>query len=739
MLKIKNLSKSYSKKESINNVLKNINLNFNKNEFVFILGPSGAGKSTLLNIIAGLDRKYDGKVIVDNLDISKLKNNKMDYYRSTYIGFIFQNYNLINEFTVYENVYLAISLTNKKNKKEKVISTLEKVGLKDKINSYPNELSGGQKQRVAIARALINDPNIILADEPTGALDSFMSTEIMDLIKDISKSKLVIMVSHNEKLASKYANRIINMLDGKIINDTLKNKKENTKEVFKLSKTKMPFKIKLKLSLKSIRKKIKRTILTITALSVGLIGISLVLALSNGFKSELKNYEVNTLSSFPVIINKKIEDYSSNTIKHKKNKIYSYDYNVLNNIHINKIDNNYINYLNKINKDLFRLEFNYFTKFNIMYEENNKYNLLNNTTMKLISNDHNYDVVSGRLPLNINEIVIILDKDNNISKDIIDMFFINKKVLDYNDLLGKEIKLINNNEFYNKSLENTFTINKDMTKMYNNENNYTLKVVGILREKDDDINNLINNFSNIDKQYFGCLNSLIEKYIIINNKSDIVNFIKNANDKVYVENLYYEKDELLSILGCNSNPNSIYIYPKDFNSKNKLIKELNIYNKKRTKENKIMYINYSKEVSDITFNIIKSVTTILIAFSSISLIVSSIMIGIITYISVLEKEREIGILRSLGATKKDITFLFLTELFLIGILSSLLSVLLTKLIVIPLNAILFKLTGLKNIALLNINHFIIIIIISILINLIGGFIPSLLASKKDPIKAINNN
>ena len=284
-----------------------------------------------------------------------------------------------------------------------------------------------------------------------------------------------------------------------------------------------------------------------------------------------------------------------------------------------------------------------------------------------------------------------------------------------------------------------YNCNYCYTAMYNNENNYTLKVVGILREKDDDINNLINNFSNIDKQYFGCLNSLIEKYITINNKSDIVNFIKNTNDKVYVENLYYEKDELLSILGCNFNPNSIYIYPKDFNSKNKLIKELNIYNKKRTKENKIMYINYSKEVSDITFNIIKSVTTILIAFSSISLIVSSIMIGIITYISVLEKEREIGILRSLGATRKDITFLFLTELFLIGILSSLLSVLLTKLIVIPLNSILFKLTGLKNIALLNINHFIIIIIISILINLIGGFIPSLLASKKDPIKAINNN
>lgn len=739
MLELKNLSKSYLKKEFDQKVLKNINLSFNKNEFVFILGPSGTGKSTLLNIIAGLDKKYDGEVIINNLDISKLKNNDIDYYRNNYIGFIFQNYNLINEFTVYENVYLAISLTNKKNKREKVISILKKVGLKDKINSYPNELSGGQKQRVAIARALINDPSIILADEPTGALDSFMSTEIMNLIKDISKSKLVIMVSHNENLASKYANRIIKMFDGKIISDSGKESNHNKKELFKLVKTRLPFNVKLKLSLKSIRKKIKRTILTITALSVGLIGISLVLALSNGFKSELKNYEVNTLSSFPIIINKKVENYDSNNIKHKKNKIYSYDYNILNNIHVNKIDNDYINYLKKINKDMFRLEFNYFTKFNIMYKENDKYNLLNNTSMKLISNTHNYNVVSGRLPLDSNEIVIILDKNNNISKEVIDMFFINKSILDYTDLLGKEVKLINNNEFYNNSLENTFTINKDMNKIYNNENNYILKIVGILKEKDDDINNLINSFTNSDKQYFGCLNSLIRKYIINNNKSDITYYIKNTNDKVYVENLYYEKDELLSILGYDDNPSSIYIYPNDFNSKNKLIKKLDIYNKKRTKQNKILYINYSKEVSDITFNMIKSVTMILIAFSSISLIVSSIMIGIITYISVLEKEREIGILRSLGATKKDITLMFLTELFLIGILSSLLSVLLTKLIVIPLNITLFKLTGLKNIALLNINHFMIIIIISVLINLIGGFIPSLLASKKDPIKSINNN
>lgn len=738
MLEIKKLSKCYLKKEFKEKALNNINLSFNKNEFVFILGPSGAGKSTLLNIIAGLDRKYDGKVIVNNMDLSKLKSNDMDYYRNNYIGFIFQNYNLINEFTVYENVYLAISLTNRNNKKDKVISTLEKVGLKDKVNSYPNELSGGQKQRVAIARALVNDPSIILADEPTGALDSFMSTEIMNLIKNISKNKLVIIVSHNENLASKYANRTIKMFDGKIISDSSKNNNKSKKELFKLYKTKMSFAVKMKFSLKSIRKKLKRTILTVTALSVGLIGISLVLALSNGFKRELKNYEVNTLSSFPIIINKKIEDYSSNNLKHKEDKIYSHDYNSLNNIHINKIDNNYINYLNKINKDTFRLEFNYFTKFNIMYEKNNMYNVLNNTSMKLIYNTDSYDIVSGRLPIASNEIVIILDKDNNISKEIIDMFFINKSVLDYTDLIGKNVKLINNNEFYNNSLENTFTINKDLYKMYNNESNYTLKIVGILKEKDDDINNLINNFSS-DKKYFGCLNSLVRKYITVNSKSDITQYIKNTNDKVYVENLYYEKDELLSTLGYNDNPSSIYIYPNDFNFKNKLIKKLDIYNRKFKKKDKILYVDYSKEVSDITYNMIKSITSILIAFSSISLIVSSIMIGIITYISVLEKERQIGILRGLGTTKKDITLMFLTELFLIGILSSFFSILLTKIIVIPLNITLFNLTGLKNVALLNINHFIIIFVISVLINLIGGFIPSLLASKKDPIKAINNN
>lgn len=738
MLEIKKLSKCYLKKEFKEKALNNINLSFNKNEFVFILGPSGAGKSTLLNIIAGLDRKYDGKVIVNNMDLSKLKSNDMDYYRNNYIGFIFQNYNLINEFTVYENVYLAISLTNRNNKKDKVISTLEKVGLKDKVNSYPNELSGGQKQRVAIARALVNDPSIILADEPTGALDSFMSTEIMNLIKNISKNKLVIIVSHNENLASKYANRTIKMFDGKITSDSSKNKNKSKKELFKLYKTKMSFAVKMKFSLKNIRKKLKRTILTVTALSVGLIGISLVLALSNGFKRELKNYEENTLSSFPIIINKKIEDYSGNNLKHKGNKIYSHDYNSLNNIHINKIDNNYINYLNKINKNTFRLEFNYFTKFNIMYEKNNMYNVLNNTSMKLIYNTDSYDIVSGRLPIASNEIVIILDKDNNISKEIIDMFFINKSVLDYTDLLGKKVKLINNNEFYNNSLENTFTINKDLYKMYNNESNYTLKIVGILKEKDDDINNLINSFSS-DKKYFGCLNSLVRKYIIVNSKSDITQYIKNTNDKVYVENLYYEKDELLSTLGYNDNPSSIYIYPNDFNSKNKLIKKLDIYNRKFKKKDKILYVDYSKEISDITYNMIKSITSILIAFSSISLIVSSIMIGIITYISVLEKERQIGILRGLGTTKKDITLMFLTELFLIGILSSFFSILLTKIIVIPLNITLFNLTGLKNIALLNINHFIIIFVISVLINLIGGFIPSLLASKKDPIKAINNN
>ena len=764
MLELKKITKSYTVGKLKQSALECISLNFRKNEFVSVLGPSGSGKTTLLNIIGGLDKYTTGDLIINGKSTKKFKDKDWDSYRNTSIGFIFQNYNLIDHISVYENVEMALTLTGvKKNvRKHEVMKALKKVGLEKHADKKPNQLSGGQMQRVAIARALVNNPKIILADEPTGALDSKTSVKIMKLIKEISNDKLVIMVTHNDCLAKKYSSRIIKLKDGKIIEDTNPAINAQYNEIYKINKTKMSFKSALQLSLNNIKTKKGRTILTAFASSIGIIGIALILSISNGFNKKIEEYEKNTMSSFPISINntvlkQKNDDLLNTEINYSnEDKLYSYDDKENKEIHINNISKDYIDYLKKINnKYLSAISYYRITDINLITSNGKEYKTVNKSFINLSElpqdkNDKsflkdNYDLLSGSYPKKETDVVLIVDTKNKIDKSLMDVLFIDEKKekVDFKEVVGKEFKLISNNDYYFKVNDNLFIRNKPSQELYE-KSGITLKITGIVRAKKDNVLASIINMEDGDtKSKIGYSNKLVEKIILDNKESDIVKVQENSNGVVFMGGLNFDeagitKSEALSMLGKNDIPVSINIYPNSFDSKEKIIKYLNNYNKNKENKDKIIYTDYAKEISELSSNIISGITFILVAFSSVSLIVSSIMIGIITYISVLERTKEIGILRSLGARKKDILRVFNAETLIIGLLSGSLGILITRLILFPINSLLYKLTDLKNIGILNIGHALILILISIILTLIGGFIPAKKASLKNPVEALRS-
>lgn len=773
MLEIRNITKSYKISEFKQFALNAVSIKFRKNEFVSILGPSGSGKTTLLNIIGGLDTYDSGDLIINGKSTKKFRDKAWDSYRNSMIGFIFQSYNLISHISVYKNVEMALTLNGVKNKRKKVLDALDKVGLLKHANKKPNQLSGGQMQRVAIARALVNDPEIILADEPTGALDSKISVQIMELIKQIAKDKLVIMVTHNEVLAEKYSSRIIKLKDGNVVGDTnpLDNVKDNKK--FKIKKTKMNYLTAINLSLNNIKTKKGRTILTSFASSIGIIGIALILSISNGFKKQIDNYEKNTLSSFPIEISNKVSRISEEqknenkkAIKGdykypKENVLYSYEAEENNKVHQNNITDDYINYIKKIDPNyLSAISYYRLTNFNIITSSGDKYNELNSNTVnfselpvdlgdKSYLKD-NYDLLSGSFPENETDVVLMVDSKNRIDKSLLEALFIDpsKEKIKFSEVVGKEFKLVSNNDYYSNIGNNLFIKKEASKELYDNRNNVTLKIAGIVRgKKDNQFANIMNTLSetmgsnNISK--IGYANSLIEKIVNDNKESDIVKAQKDSEGLVFMGGINFEqvgitKEEALSMLGANDNPMMMLVYPNNFENKDKIIKYLDKYNEGKKEDEQIIYTDYAEEISSLSSSIMDGITIVLVAFSAISLIVSSIMIGIITYISVLERTKEIGILRSLGARKKDITRVFNAETLIIGLLSGLIGILVTRLLLFPVNSILYKLTDLKNIAILNPVHAIILILISTILILIGGFVPALVASKKDPVKALRS-
>ncbi|HRU49560.1 MAG TPA: ATP-binding cassette domain-containing protein [Bacilli bacterium] len=788
MLKLINIEKNYYMGSTTVQALKKVNLEFRKSEFVAILGPSGCGKTTLLNLIGGLDRYTDGDIVINNKSTKEYKDADWDAYRNHSIGFVFQNYNLIPHLKVLGNVELALTLSgiSIEERKKRAIDALNKVGLHDQIYKLPNQLSGGQMQRVAIARALVNDPDILLADEPTGALDSETSIQIMEILKEVAKDRLVIMVTHNPDLANQYATRIIRLLDGVVISDSNPYqaevaKKDQTKGE-RLKHTSMSFLTALALSFQNLLTKKARTILTAFAGSIGIIGIALVLALSNGFQSYVDKMQADTLSSYPLIISRESVDFASaaelnmdtslqeypegdtifiNKLMEKLNGII-----IRNNITEDYIENviekidpaliNGITYSRGVRLNIFKqMSINNSTYYRQISAQNDMSSVMNfsgaDIWQEIIDNqsfiESQYDVIAGRLPQNKDEIIIQVDKYNQIT----DITLLSLGVLTpmssvdtltFDDLLSLEYKLILNDDLYSyDSVNDRFVSQVDRNDtitadVYNK--GLTLKVVGIVR-----VNELTNTGSITGA--IGYTKELTDYILEEAGKSEIVLWQKANPSKDPLTGQAYPADQnveeqyynTMSRLGGITTPKAINIYPVDFKAKTEIKKYLDNYN--QTQEDEVNRIYYT-DVMDL---LVKSINTtinaisyVLIAFTSISLVVSSIMIGIITYISVLERTKEIGILRSIGARKKDISRVFNAETLIIGFVAGIIGIGVTLLLSIPINIIIDNLVNISNIAALKTYHAIFLVLISMALTLIAGLIPSRIAAKKDPVIAL---
>ncbi len=760
MLELKKISKSYKTGSFVQQALKEVSIQFRNNEFVAILGASGSGKTTLLNIIGGLDQYDSGDLIINNKSTKKFKAIDWDRYRNHCVGFIFQNYNLIPHISILDNVEMGMTLSgvNSKTRKKKAKEALKKVGLLEHIHKKPNQLSGGQMQRVAIARALVNNPDIILADEPTGALDTKTSIQIMDLIKEIAKDKLVIMVTHNPDLAKDYATRIIEFKDGTKISDSNPvTEKEKDTSILKIKKTAMNFRTALKLSFNNIKTKKGRTLLTAFASSIGIIGIALILSLSNGFKIEVDNFEKNTLSQAPVIISTQAMTMSEETVSQikkedspkypKEEKVYALE-NVMETVlHTNILSDEYIEYVKKLDTSLLSgVSYQQATNFNIIAKTKDGYKLVtdssNWTLLPTNPNKNesgiiydNYDILAGEINENEPGLILQVNSKNQIYQSTLEALGLSGKEVSFEDILNQELKVVGNDDYY-LQYGSIFVPNQDLEKLYQNKNNITLKVQAIIRGKSD--KEMITNGSGI-----GYTNALTELVISKNKDSKIVSYQEKSDYNILTNQPFDEKDGsmntkeiMLGYLGKDVKPNVIYLYPKDFESKKEITTYLDKYNEGKKEKNVVEYTDMAAMISTLSGNIMDAITVVLVAFSSISLIVSSIMIAIITYISVLERIKEIGILRALGARRKDIKRVFNAETFIIGLTSGILGILIAYLLTIPANQIIENLSGLAGVAKLNIYHAIILVIINIILTMIGGAIPSRMASKKDPVEAL---
>ena len=755
MLSLSKIKKDYKTGDFVQHALKGVSLSFRENEFVAILGPSGSGKTTLLNIIGGLDRYSSGDLIIDGKSTKKFKDKDWDAYRNHAIGFVFQSYNLIGHISVLENVEMGMTLSgiSASERRKKALNLLEKVGLKEHANKKPNQLSGGQMQRVAIARALANDPKIILADEPTGALDSKTSMQIMELIKEISKDKLVIMVTHNRELAESYATRIVEMKDGELLSDSQPFDSDEKAGSLNISKTSMSFLAALRLSFGNIRTKKGRTFLTAFASSIGIIGIALILSLSNGFNIEVENFEQDSLSQSPIMITNQTVQMDEATLNEitgdvdlekypDDEKVYAQDDLKDTIVHTNKITSDFVDYLGKMDmSNVSGISYAKGTNLNIVSKNGDNYSLINsdfNTTFGTLPEnpngeegllEKNYDVLAGQISDDAG-LVLIVNSRNQISASILESLGFDESA-SFDDILAKEFKIAVNDDYYKKS-GNNFITETNLEKLYNSENSISVKIMAIVRGKED--KELITSGSGI---YYTA--ALVDEVIGKNKDSDIVKKQNIESYNVLTHQKFDEtmtKEAFLGYLGADVVPMAIYIYPKDFDTKGNIIDYLDKYNEGKDEDSVIQYTDMAEMISTLSGNIMDAITIVLVAFSSISLVVSSIMIGIITYISVLERTKEIGILRALGARKKDITRVFNAETFIIGIFSGLLGVTLAYLLTIPTNIIIENLSGLANVAKLNPVHALILIIISLTLTIIGGAIPAKMASKKDPVEAL---
>lgn len=777
MLELKDIKKYYTVGSSTTKALDGVTVAFRKQEFVAILGPSGSGKTTMLNVIGGLDNYDSGDMIINGKSTKSFKDRDWDAYRNNSIGFVFQSYNLISHLGIIDNVELGMTLSgvSKEEKRAKATDALTRVGLAEHMHKKPNQLSGGQMQRVAIARALANDPDILLCDEPTGALDSETSVQIMELIQELSKEKLVIMVTHNPELAHKYAGRIIEFKDGRIIKDSNPHVEGKKKDQFELKHTKMSFMTALRLSFNNIRTKKGRTFLTAFASSIGIIGIAIVLSLSTGFQKQIDNTQSETLARFPITISQvateqdpsamgtrdKSEDFPSD--KEVTAKLSDTDRAT----HINKIDQEFLDYINDIDPELSNnigytrsTSLNLFRKIDDNVEQvsfsnaspdNEQTNAMMSamsastgigvsTFPEQLSEDNgnflkdNYDLLEGSYPSASTDVVLIVDENNvtnvnaliNLGFDIED-----GDTVSFDDIVGTKITLASNDAFYTELPTGNFIPNQDLNEVFDNSNNKELTISGILRIKQNSTMNLLSTG-------IAYSDALAQEVIKENQDSAIVQAQKDSDTNVMTNEPVDEsaKDSLIAYLGGSDLPNSIMIYPNDFSAKEKILDYLDDFNKGKDKEDQIVYSDLAGTMTQLTGGLMDAITYVLIAFAGISLVTSMIMIGIITYTSVLERTKEIGVLKALGARKKDITRVFDAETCILGIASGALGVLIAWLATFPINAILYSMTDLENVAQLNPVHGLILIAVSTVLTMIGGHIPARMAAKKDAAIAL---
>ena len=846
MLELKKITKIYETNSFKQQALDEVSINFRKNEFVSILGPSGSGKTTLLNIIGGLDDYTNGDLIINGISTKKYTNRNWDTYRNHRIGFVFQNYNLIPHQTILSNVELALTLSgvSKNERQKRAKEALNKVGLSDHINKKPNQLSGGQMQRVAIARALVNNPDILLADEPTGALDSKTSEQIMDLLKEVAKDRLVIMVTHNAELANQYSTRIIELKDGKVTSDSDPyTKVDKEKEDDKKKKTSMSFLTALSLSLNNLMTKKGRTILTAFAGSIGIIGIALILSLSSGVQNYINRVQEEALTSYPLMIESNsiditsfLEEQRDNFINAEENqddnKVYSNDI-IIDTLSVmsNQINNNNLeafkNYLENegshINDYTTAISYQYNLNLQLYKPdtENGIVQVNPNTILESIGysdetaasimmsdvfsellendemNEQMYQVVSGRMPENYNEVVIMVDENNQISDyalyalglkeqaELSEFFeklangeeIVTEQVsFEYDELLNLTFKLLLNTDYYEKV--NGIWVDKSNDEEYMKqkiEETEEIKVVGIIKPNENAVvtNSSVGGvlYTNDLEEYV--INKINEAEIVKEQKENpdvnVITGLEFSDEEFNIDNLSPEQQQYLASLPPEQlaeiiemyrdqanatyestllklgsvnldKPSAIYIYAKDFKAKDEIKNIIAEYNQiQENSGNEDNVINYSDLVgmlmSSVT-DIVDIVSYVLIGFVSISLVVSSIMIGIITYISVLERTKEIGILRAIGASKKDISRVFNAETLIVGLIAGLFGIGITLLINIPINLIIDNLAGINNLSALPLVGGIILVAISVILTVVAGLIPAKMASHKDPVEAL---
>lgn len=894
MLELNDIKKDYVSGSTTVSALKGINLRFRDCEFVSILGQSGCGKTTMLNIIGGLDKYTSGDLKINGVSTKNYKDRDWDFYRNNSIGFVFQSYNLIPHQTVLSNVELALMLSgvSKAERKKRAIEALEKVGLGEQIHKKPNQMSGGQMQRVAIARALVNNPDILLADEPTGALDTETSIQIMELLKEISKDRLIIMVTHNPELAKNYSTRIVRLLDGVITDDSdpysledmeadirakeaakVKTSEKKTKKSGKKQKTSMSFFTALSLSFNNLMTKKTRTILTAFAGSIGIIGIAMILSISNGIQLYIDRVQRDTLSSYPITLQAEAIDISSmvssmtgnsDSEEHEdKSKIYSNDImgDMINTM-VKEVKSNNLSEFKKyiengssdIKSYVSDIQYSYDVPLNIyMKDTSNGVEQLNPGTMfdsiygegatsasysmssgmgmgmfsnssvwnQLLGNqqvlDEQYDVLAGHWPENFNEVVLVADKNNEVDdytlyslglkdpeevrtlfkKMMVGESYETKKDISYtfDEILDTEFKLVMPTDMYKyNDVTGTWDdYSKDDKYMTNVVNNGTdIKVCGIIRPNDDAVSTSLSSGIGYTAKLTEYIieevkNSEIAKAQLADTSVDVFTGVPFDNDRnteitmddvnAYMATLSPEEsaqmqamtsgmsdDQILQLFSASlkarttdatldsnksklgitdlDTPSQIDIYATDFDSKEKVQNIIKDYNKLQQddgkEENVINYTDYVGIMMSSVSTIINAISYVLIAFVAISLIVSSIMIGIITYISVLERTKEIGVLRSIGASKKDVSRIFNAETLIEGFVSGALGIVVTLLLCIPANALIKHLTDISNVAQLPVAGGVILIIISMFLTFIAGLIPAKLAAKKDPVVALRS-